>query len=61
MWVSDLMVQDPMAWNLDLIDFVFSPNEANIIKSIPLSSFLQDNHVVWGGEHLSLYSVYSGY
>lgn len=50
-----------MAWNLDPINYVFSHDEANTIKSIPLSSSPQEDRVVWGGEHFASYSVCSGY
>ncbi|KAG8472576.1 hypothetical protein CXB51_034381 [Gossypium anomalum] len=39
---------DSMGWNFALIDFVFSPDEADLIKSIPLSNFNQDDRIVWG-------------
>ncbi|MBA0786429.1 hypothetical protein Gotri_026017 [Gossypium trilobum] len=34
---------------------------ALLIKSIPLSSFLQEDHLVWGGERSSIFTVRSGY
>lgn len=37
--VSDLMLLEEMAWNVGLVDFVFSADEAMLIKSVPLSTF----------------------
>ncbi|PPS04328.1 hypothetical protein GOBAR_AA16339 [Gossypium barbadense] len=34
--VSDLLMYDSMGWNFALIDFVFYPEEAYLIKSIPI-------------------------
>lgn len=50
-----------MAWNVDLVNSVFFVNETMLIKSIPLSTFRQDDCVVWGGEHSDIYSVRNGY
>ncbi|XP_012435476.1 uncharacterized protein LOC105762113 [Gossypium raimondii] len=59
--VSDLIMPNMRVWNEPLIDSIFSPEEAFLIRNIPLSSFPQENRVVWGGEGLGIYIVRSGY
>lgn len=46
-WVSDLMFTGERGWNLDLIDSIFLPDEAFLIKCIPMSVYDQEEKVVW--------------
>lgn len=44
----------------DMVDLIFSTDEANIIKGIPLFIFSQDDRLVWE-DNSGAYSVRSGY
>ena len=37
-WVSELISHEPVGWKMQVIDTPFLPHEADIIKSIPLST-----------------------
>lgn len=49
------------SWRYDIIDHVFSVAEADVIKSIPLSSSSQPDVLVWPFTLLGQYSIKSGY
>ena len=44
-----------------MIDAVFLPHEADLIKSIPLSIQLLKDKLVWAANSNDLFSVYSAY
>ena len=49
------------SWRAEVIEHVFSTQEANIIKGIPLSSTSQKDVLVWPFTPSGTYSVKSGY
>lgn len=44
--VSDLISPDIMEWNVQIIDSLFSIEEATLLLSIPLPIFPQDDQMV---------------
>ena len=48
-------------WRNNIIDHVFNVQEAEIIKSIPLSSTTQPDALIWPFTPFGTYSVKSGY
>lgn len=59
--VSELISQDSATWRTPIIDAIFQPREADLIKSIPLSLHLLDDKLVWAGTSNGLFSVHSTY
>jgi len=59
--VSELIDFDLMRWNVNVIQQVFSPYEAGIISSMPLSSRLPEDKLVWPAEKNGIFSVKSAY
>ena len=59
--VSELISQDSATWRTPIIDAVFLPHEADLIKSIPLSLHLPDDKLEWAGTSNGLFSVHSAY
>lgn len=45
-YVADLILLEEMTWNVDLVDSIFSDEEAKIIKGIPLSKFSMVDRLV---------------
>lgn len=45
--VSDLMDLDTKSWNLDLINCIFLPFEAENIGGIPLKNWFPDDKQIW--------------
>jgi hypothetical protein len=59
--VSDLLIQDSQCWNSRLIDEVFLPRDASIIKSTPLSFRRPQDKIIWYGNHRGIFTVKSAY
>ena len=59
--VSELISHDVATWKTQVIDTIFLPNEAELIKSIPLSSCLPEDKLVWAAIPNGLFTVWSAY
>ena len=59
--VSDLLLHNPKQWNLDLIDKVFYPWEANVIKGIYVSEDSIEDKLIWPLTPSGDYFVKSAY
>ncbi|XP_075651545.1 uncharacterized protein LOC142622019 [Castanea sativa] len=59
--VSDLIDADQKCWNLNKLNRIFLPFEADEIASIPLSIRLPDDKQVWAATSTGLFSVRSAY
>ena len=57
--VSELISHDVAAWKTQIIDAIFLPHEAELIKSIPLSSCLPEDTIVWAATPNGLFTVRS--
>jgi len=58
---SELINLDTASWKSEIIDALFLPFEANIIKSIPLSSRLPVDKQLWAKSSNGLFSMRSTY
>ena len=56
-----LIDEDSPTWNKEVVTATFLPFEAEIILKIPLSSYSQDDMLIWGGTKNGAYAVLSGY
>ena len=56
-----LINEDSPTWNKEVVTATFLPFEAEIILKIPLSSYSQDDMLIWGGTKNGAYAVRSGY
>ena len=54
---------DPIirSWRVSMIDLVFLPHEAEVIKSIPLSNKAMQDIQTWAYTNMGEYSVKSAY
>ena len=59
--VATLINESTRSWQSDVIDHVFEPAEATIIKGIPLCSFSQKDKLIWPFTPSVQYSVKSAY
>ena len=59
--VSELISQDSGAWKHQVLDVIFLPHEAELIKSIPLSAQLPEDKLIWAGNNNGKFSVKSAY
>ena len=59
--VSDLLLHNPRQWNLDLIDKVFYPWEANVIKGIYVSEDSIEDKLIWPLTPSGDYSIKNAY
>ena len=59
--VSELIDTTNICWNSELLDQVFLPFKADAIKSIPLSSQLPTDKLIWAKSSNSLFNIKSAY
>ncbi|XP_075654901.1 uncharacterized protein LOC142625078 [Castanea sativa] len=59
--VNELIDTATVSWKSTIIDALFLPHEAKIVKSIPLSSQLPANKLIWTETPNGLFSVCSAY
>ena len=59
--VAELINHEQGRWNFELIDQVFMPSDAEIIKQIPLSSRRPQDKLIWAGNRRGVFSVKSAY
>ena len=48
-------------WRTEVIDTVFLPHEAEVIKSIPISVWLPPDKLIWSKTSNGLFTVQSSY
>ena len=56
-----LINEDSRTWNEQIIDGLFVPEEAALVKKIPLSRHLVDDKLLWLWTQSGTYSCKSGY
>uniref|UniRef100_A0A803LCK6 Uncharacterized protein n=1 Tax=Chenopodium quinoa TaxID=63459 RepID=A0A803LCK6_CHEQI len=59
--VANLIDKDAGEWNWDVINALFTPEDANLIRSIPLSKRLPTDVRYWWPSNDGIYSTKSGY
>ena len=59
--VYELISQDSGCWKYQVLDVVFLPHEADLIKGIPLSVQLLEDNLIWVGNNNGKFSVRSAY
>ena len=59
--VCELISQDSGCWKHLVLDVVFLPHEADLIKGIPLSVQLPEEKLIWAGNNNGKFSVRSAY
>ena len=59
--VSNLINNNPHCWNSELIDEIFLPRDANLIKSLPLSFRKPRDVLIWAANPKGLFTVKSAY
>ena len=59
--VDCLINQDNRTWNHEMIDRIFAPQEADLIKKIPLAKTAVIDSVFWPRVENGQYSCKSGY
>ena len=59
--VSELIGTTNICWNSELLDQVFLPFKADAIKSIPLSSQLPADKLIWAKSSNGLFNIKSAY
>ena len=59
--VADLIDSSTPRWKNEVIDSLFIDHEADLIKSIPLSSALSPNKLVWAETNNEKFTVGSAY
>ena len=59
--VSELISHDVAAWKTQILNAIFLPHGEELIKSIPLSSCLPEDTIVWAAIPNGLFTVRSAY
>jgi hypothetical protein len=59
--VSELLDRETKWWNYQLVESIFSPEEVQMILSIPLSSTKQPDALFWRGSAKGNFTVRSAY
>ena len=59
--VDNLIDLTTRSWRVSMIDHVFLPHEAEVIKSIPLSNKVVQDIQIWAYTSIGEYSVKSAY
>ena len=59
--VSELISHELATWKNPVIDAIFLPHKAKLIKSIPLTSHLLDDKLVWATTSNDLFTIWSAY
>ena len=59
--VDQLIDSDSRLWNTSLVDSIFLPFEAQLIKSIPVCHSAQEDFLFWPHSRTGMYQVRSGY
>lgn len=59
--VSELISYEKVAWKTQIIEAIFLPHEAKLIKIIPLSIRLPEDKLVWAATPNGLFSVRNAY
>ena len=59
--VCELIKPESSSWNSQVIDALFYPHEAEVIKGLPLSSRLPSDKLIWAASSNGLFSVRSTY
>ncbi|KAM7278290.1 hypothetical protein ACFE04_005424 [Oxalis oulophora] len=59
--VHELIHISGQEWKGELIDLLFSPEQGNVIKAIPLSTVRAEDQWCWMGNAKGVYTVWSGY
>lgn len=59
--VSDLIIDEPRRWNIELVNHLFWPADRQVILNIPLGMSNSTDVLMWHYDKKGLYSVKSGY
>lgn len=59
--VSSLINPLTRSWDVDLLQALFKPEEAQLIRGIPLGNALASDRVIWPHTQSGVYTVKSGY
>jgi hypothetical protein len=59
--VSELLEENTKWWNSHLVESIFSPEEAQLIQSLPPSSMDQPDVLIWRGSDNGVFTVKSAY
>lgn len=59
--VADLIDQNVKCWKEDVVNSIFTLEEAEAIKCIPLSRTVEKDMLVWKEDNSCKYSIRSGY
>ena len=60
-WICELINKEEATWKNEVLNALFLPNEAKVIKSIPLSSWFPSNKQIWALNSNGVFSVQSAY
>jgi hypothetical protein len=59
--VANLIDEDKKFWNIQLLNAIFSPEEAKVIKGIPISPIQVKDFLIWRCTSNGIFSVRSAY